>query len=288
MQFSSLLSAENVSSPGLFSGLNYLAILAIFILLLILLFAFLLIVPFRFSLDIRKKGPLLQGGYRLAWLGLTLKKAEIMPRSASDLLAPMWKEEAGKEELAIEERISNGEEKGRVEKEDRDEKIDREVKDREQEGNGEGSEKEGRSGKKAGKEAKLKGKGEIDNLDNKKAGIVRPPKIQSLINAAPALANILLDLLKTILFKKISCILCFGLDDPAQTAIISGYLWSLASVLGLIQSKIFIEPWFEGERLEGELVAEIEVRLWSAVFAVIQGLREREIRLLLREILGWA
>ena len=117
---------------------------------------------------------------------------------------------------------------------------------------------------------------------------MRSPKIQSLINAAPALANILLDLLKTILFKKISCRLCFGLDDPAQTAIISGYLWSLASVLGLIQSKIFIEPWFEGERLEGELVAEIEVRLWWAVFAMIQGLREREIRLLLREMLGWS
>jgi hypothetical protein len=295
MQFSSLLSAENVSSSGSFSGLNFLAIIVIFVLLLILFFAFLLIIPFCLSLNIRKKGPLLQGGYRLTWLGLTLKKAEIMPQSASDLLASIWKEEAEKEELAIEEKKSKGEEKGKTEKEDRDEKIDRdrtedrnekidrEVKDREQEGKGEGSKK------KVGREAKLEERSEIDNSkDNQKAGIVRPPKIQSLINAAPALANILLDLLKSILFKKISCRLCFGLDDPAQTAIISGYLWSLASVLGLIQSKIFIEPWFEGERLEGELVAEIEARLWWTVFAVIQGLREREIRLLLREMLGRA
>ncbi len=237
--------------------------LAVFFLLFIIPLALLLLAPFNLALNIGKKGPLVEGSIKLAWLGLTLKKEEISPQSAGDLLASVWKEEAGKEE--------------------RDEKIDQEAKDREQEVKGEESKKE------VGREAKLEERSEIDNSeDNQKAGVVRSPKIQSLINAAPALANILLDLTKTILFKKISCRLCFGLDDPAQTAIISGYLWSLASVLGLIQSKIFIEPWFEGERLEGELVAEIEVRLWWAVFAVIQGLREREIRLLLREVLGWS
>ncbi|MFZ2472250.1 MAG: DUF2953 domain-containing protein [Methanothrix sp.] len=87
-------------------------------------------------------------------------------------------------------------------------------------------------------------------------------------------------------FKKISCRLCFGLDDPAQTAIISGYLWSLASALGFFPTKILIEPWFEGERLEGEIAAEIEARLLWAVFAVIKIVRVREIRLLLREMLG--
>jgi hypothetical protein len=257
--------------------------LAVFFLLFIIPLALLLLAPFNLALNIGKKGPLVEGSIKLAWLGLTLKKEEISPQSAGDLLASVWKEKAEKEERAVADRESNGEEKAREEKEDRDEKIDQEVKDREQEVKGEGSKKE------VGREAKLEERSEIDNSeDNQKAGVVRSPKIQSLINAAPALANILMDLLRTILFKKISCRLCFGLGDPAQTAIISGYLWSLASVLGLIQSKIFIEPWFEGERLEGELVAEIEVRLWWAVFAMIQGLREREIRLLLREMLGWS
>jgi hypothetical protein len=219
-----------------------LSYLAVFFLLFIIPLALLLLAPFNLALNIGKKGPLVEGSIKLSWLGLTLKKGEISPQSAGDLLASIWKEEAGKEGRAVEDR-----------------------------------------------EAKLEKRNEIDNSeDNKKTGIVRPPRIQSLINAAPALANILLDLLKSILFKKISCRLCFGLDDPAQTAIISGYFWSLASVLGLIQSKIFIEPWFEGERLEGELVAEIEVRLWWAVFAMLRGLREREIRLLLREMLGWS
>ncbi|MCX6676899.1 MAG: DUF2953 domain-containing protein [Methanothrix sp.] len=138
-------------------------------------------------------------------------------------------------------------------------------------------------------DGKKKGKNERKiSADNEKTGITRPPSIQSMINAAPALANIMLDLLKSILFKKFSCSLCFGLDDPSQTAIISGYLWSAASVLGLFPGRIFIDPCFEGERLEGELAVEIEARLLWAAFAVIQALRVREIRLLLREMMGWA
>jgi len=244
-----------LSSLGSFSGLNF---LAIFVLFFIILLAFILLAPIHLSLDIRKKGPLLQGGYRLAWLGINLGKNEISPQSAGDLLASISKEGAGKE-------------------------------GREQEGKGDASEERGRSEKGAGEEAKMESRSGIDSPTNKpRNGIMRPPRIQSLVNVAPALANILLDLLKSILFKKLSCRLCFGWDDPAQTAIISGYLWSLASVLDPFQAKISIEPWFEGERLEGEFMAEIEARLLWSVFAVIKALRKREIRLLLREVLGLA
>ena len=217
--------------------------LAVFFLIIIILLAFLLLAPFHLSLNIGKKGPLIEGSIKLAWLGLTLMKAEISPQSAGDFLASIWKEASGTKDRTIEARKSDEEEMGREER---------------------------------------------SEIDNQKKGVVRPPSIQSLINAAPALAKILRDLLKSIHFKNISCRLCFGLDDPAQTAIISGYLWFLASALGLFSARIFIEPWFEGERLEGELVAEMEARLQWAVFAVIQVLRVREIRLLLRETLGWA
>ncbi|MCK9440925.1 MAG: DUF2953 domain-containing protein [Methanothrix sp.] len=222
--------------------------LAVFFLFFINLFAFILLAPFHLSLNVGKKGPLVEGSIKLLWLGWTIMKAEISPQPADELLASILKEEAGKEEQAVEERKTNGEEK-----------------------------------------AGEKKKNEIDNpTDNQKAGALRPPSIQSLVNAPPALAKILRDLLKSIHFKKSSCRLCFGLDDPAQTAIISGYLWLLASALGFFPAKILIEPWFEGERLEGELVAEIEARLLWAVFAVINIMRVREIRLLLREMLRWS
>jgi hypothetical protein len=217
--------------------------LAVFFWFFIILLAFLLLAPFHLSLNIGKKGPLIEGSIRLTWLGLTLMKAEISPQSAGDLLASVWKEASGTKDRTIEARKFDEEEMGREER---------------------------------------------SEIDNQKKGAARLPSIQSLINAAPALANILRDLLKSIHFKNISCKLCFGLNDPAQTAIISGYLWFLASALGLFSARIFIESWFEGERLEGELVAEMEARLLWAVFAVIQVLRVREIRLLLRETLGWA
>jgi hypothetical protein len=281
MQFSSLLSSESLSSLGSFSGLTF---LVIFFLFFMIVLAFILIVPIHLSLDIRKKGPLLQGGYKLTWVGITLGKNEILPQSARDLLASISKEGAGKKVQATEDRKSKAQEVVREKKESQGEE-----EGREREGKGEGVEEEGRNEKEAGEEAKMEDKSGIDSpADKPRNGVIGPPRIQSLVNVAPALANILLDLLKSILFKKLSCRLCFGWEDPAQTAVISGYLWSLASVLDPFQAKISIEPWFEGERLEGEFMAEIEARLLWSVFAVIQALRKREIRLLIKEMLGLA
>lgn len=217
------------SYPGMF-------IPAIFILLLIIL-AILLLAPFNLSLNIGKKGPLVWGSIRLSWLGIALRKMEILPQSADDFLASIGKEEAGKEERAVNEK-----------------EIDRKSEGRE--------------------------RGETKEA-------VRTLSIQSIIDAAPSLTKILWDLLRSIRFRKSSCRLCFGLDDPAQTAIISGYLWFLASSLSIFSANISIDPWFDGERLEGEIIADIEARLLSPVFAVIKALRIREIRLLFKEMLGW-
>jgi hypothetical protein len=203
------------------------SIISLLIILISILLVTLLFIPFQFCLKFSKYGPLMRGSYRISWLGITLKKKEILPQSAADLLA----------------------EEGKV-KPDRGAEIE-------------------------------DSKGERDH-DTK-----RSPKPGTLLNAAPAIINFLMDLLKTIVFEKLSCRLCFGLDDPADTAVMSGYLWSVASTLGLFRANVFIEPCFEGERLEGLFEAKLKTRLIWIAKAVINALREKEIRSLIRDVAGW-
>ena len=119
-----------------------------------------------------------------------------------------------------------------------------------------------------------------------------PPRARTLISAVPAGAEILFDLLGEIRLRNFSCRICFGLDDPADTAALFGSLWACIWTAGLVSPTIsaglFMEPYFEGERLEGELEAELEGRPVHALTAAFQALRVRETRMLLKETTGWA
>ena len=231
-------------------------IISLLIILLSILLVTLLFVPFHFSLNFSKCGPLMRGSYRIAWLGITLKKKEILPQSAADLLASILKKES-----TIDEDEGNDQKEEKV-------KLTAE---------------KGEEGKvKPDKGAEIEDpKGERDHDTG------RSPSPGTLLDAAPAIMNILMDLLKTIVFERLSCRLCFGLDDPADTAVLSGYLWSVASTLGLFRADIFIEPYFEGERLEGVFEAELKTRLIWIAKAVINASLEKEIRSLIREVAGW-
>ena len=165
-------------------------IISLLIILLSILLVTLLFVPFHFSLNFSKCGPLIRGSYRIAWLGITLKKKEILPQSAADLLASILKKESAIDEDEGNEGNDRKEEKAKLTAENREEgkvKPDRgaEIEDP---------------------------KGERDHDTG------RSPSPGTLLDAAPAIMNILMDLLKTIVFEKLSCRLCFGLDDPADTA----------------------------------------------------------------------
>jgi len=231
-------------------------IISLFIILISILLVTLLFVPVHFSLNFSKYGPLMQGSYRIAWLGITLKKKEILPPSAADLLASILKKESTIDE---DEGNDQKEEKAKLTAE-----------------NGE----EGKVKPDRGAEIE-DSKGERDHATE------RSPSPGTLLNAAPAIMNFLVDLLKTIVFERLSCRLCFGLDDPADTAVMSGYLWSMASTLGIFRADVFIEPCFEGERLEGVFEAELKTRLIWIAKAVINASLEKEIRSLIRDVAGW-
>jgi len=191
---------------------------ALFLLVLVLL----LVAPFHLSIELKKRGPSVQGIYRIEWLGFTLRKGNIQSPSPEGIM------EHGVMEARVEE------------------------------------------------------KGATAAKKRKKIG--RSPSPGSLLDAFPALLCLFIDLLKSIELQKISCHLCFGLDDPAQTAVMSGYIWSVASALRLFPAHIFIEPRFDGEWLEGDFTAELRARMLWPVVAMVGSLRERKIRRLLAEM----
>jgi hypothetical protein len=105
-----------------------------------------------------------------------------------------------------------------------------------------------------------------------------------LLDGFPAIVHVLKDLIRSIKFKNISGRLCFGLDDPVDTAVMSGYLWSALSAVGLHRANIFIEPYFGGARLEGDFRAELQARVLWAFVAMLRALGERKIRRLMMEM----
>lgn len=205
-----------------------------FLLFIILLLAVLLHSPIRLALDISKKGSLMQGECRLAWLGLTLWRVEVSPQSAGEFMESIGKRDEG--EIEPPPAARSNEEPAQV---------------------------------------------------GKKGNARRDMGLSSLVNAAYCLADIIIQILRSVVLKKFSCRVCFGLDDPADTAVLCGYLYSITGMLGLYPARVSIDPWFHGEHLEGDFVTEIEMRPLWAVWAVLGSLRLSKTRRFIKEMLGW-
>ncbi len=111
--------------------------------------------------------------------------------------------------------------------------------------------------------------------------------LKSILAAMPAFIDLIGDLLRSFFLKTFRCRLDFGLDDPSETAILSGRLWALAAFLNCHGGDISIQPFFEEDKLEGELFAEAGFRPIHIPMAIISALRKEEIRMLIKEITGW-
>ena len=107
---------------------------------------------------------------------------------------------------------------------------------------------------------------------------------RSFMDALPAILRVLKNLIKSVDIDRLICRISFGLNDPAETAVLSGYLWSLASAVGLSNTNIFIDPRFDEERLVGDLAADFKARLLWVVVALLLALREDKLRKLLGQM----
>lgn len=110
-----------------------------------------------------------------------------------------------------------------------------------------------------------------------------PEMISLFKESFPCLKNILNAFMKSIFIKRFSCDVTIGLDSPVDTALVSGYLWSLASLVNMLPKvNLSINPDFQEKRLDGSIIVELKVRLLRIAVALIRALAKKPVRKLFK------
>jgi hypothetical protein len=138
---------------------------------------------------------------------------------------------------------------------------------------------EGRTGGESGEDEDEGGK--RSKFDSRR--FTFPGEIGVLMNSMPALIDFVRDLTRAIHID-LSCNVTFGLDDPADTAMWSGYLWALACAIPF-PAQVRFEPCFGSEMLEGSLDCKVHCRISWAVIAIINAIRKKPLRRLIKELM---
>jgi hypothetical protein len=105
------------------------------------------------------------------------------------------------------------------------------------------------------------------------------------IDALPSFFRLLKDFMRIVHIEPLLLDITVGLYDPADTAVLCGYLWSMASFVS-VPATIRIDPYFGGDRLNGSVNAEMWGRLLWVFVVFIRALREKPIRRLLKEMMN--
>ena len=122
--------------------------------------------------------------------------------------------------------------------------------------------------------------------EKKRIDFSRIPKIiQYFIDSLPYIFNIFEAFLKSISVKKISINSVIGFPNPSDTAIISGYLWGFASIVNIIPNiYLTVEPDFNEERLDGEFLVEMKMRLFWIAIEGLKAITKKPVRSLISEL----
>ncbi|MEE9585685.1 MAG: DUF2953 domain-containing protein [Nitrososphaerales archaeon] len=114
------------------------------------------------------------------------------------------------------------------------------------------------------------------------------PEMGSLFTESyPYFTNVLNAFTKSISIKRLSFNVTIGLGSSADTAIVSGYLWSLASIVNVYPPiYLSVEPDFQEERLDGSMMIELKVRLLRIAVAFIKAFSKKPVRRLFSRMRG--
>lgn len=119
-----------------------------------------------------------------------------------------------------------------------------------------------------------------------KFDISRIPQIIFLVyESSPYLIRVFNSFVKSTSFEKFYFKLTLGLGSPYYTAIFSGYLWVIISLLDMIpKAGITLEPDFLNDRIEAEVTFYIKIRLLWIVIELIRAYTKKPVRMLINEM----
>lgn len=118
----------------------------------------------------------------------------------------------------------------------------------------------------------------------------RIEKVLSLLKESwPYIMRILRSVIDSIKIQEMRLDLQLGLESPADTAIITGYIWAITSSTQYLipQSlNISVHPDFENQILDGFLNLKLKFRLYSVTKELIRALTKKPVRSLISEMRG--
>lgn len=135
------------------------------------------------------------------------------------------------------------------------------------------------SGEKKRKQKKEEGE-EEEKEKKKRPELSRLPEtVSRLMESLPYFPSIFRTFMRSLTIERFSADVEMGLGSPVETAVVSGYLWSLASLVNIShKADLTVKPNFQEEQLEGSLVTDLKIRLlWIAV-ALVKAVTKKPVR----------
>jgi len=112
------------------------------------------------------------------------------------------------------------------------------------------------------------------------------PEMVSLFRESfPYIINILRATMKSSSIERFSCDVVMGLDSPVDTAIVSGYLWALKSIVSVLPNVcLSVKPDFQEQRLDGSMILKLRIIILRIVTAFVRAFFKKPVRQLFRKI----
>lgn len=133
----------------------------------------------------------------------------------------------------------------------------------------------------SGEKKRKEKKEEEDGKEEKKRPDLSrfPETFSRLAESIQYFPSIFRTFMRSLTIEKFSASVELGLGSPVETAVVSGYLWSMASLVNISPKADFtVKPNFQEEQLEGSLITDLKIRLLWIVVALVKAVTKRPVR----------